>query len=173
MMDEPIPIVEGRRRKLGWAPDGRKICPNCQEPTNPDDFYASSSYCRRCGPQVVRRQQELREQREPGKYREERRRIKLKSRYKLTLEDYNEILAAQGGVCGICKKDEPRRGNDEFFSVDHDHDHCPGERSCGKCTRGLLCYKCNTGIGYLEDDPDRLRAAADYIEKFRANREVA
>ena len=36
------------------------------------------------------------------------------------------------------------------FHVDHDHSCCTGEKSCGKCVRGILCLKCNTQIGHIE-----------------------
>jgi hypothetical protein len=42
-----------------------------------------------------------------------------------------------------------------------DHDHITGR------VRALLCSGCNTGIGHLQDDPDVLRRAADYIEQHR------
>lgn len=40
-----------------------------------------------------------------------------------------------------------------------DHDHVTG------CFRGWLCVACNTGLGYFQDNPASLRAAADYLEK--------
>lgn len=50
-------------------------------------------------------------------------------------------------------------GKPRTLAVDHDHET--------GCLRGLLCEGCNRGIGLLRDDPDLLRRAADYIERFR------
>jgi hypothetical protein len=35
--------------------------------------------------------------------------------------------------------------------VDHDHRHCPGTEGCRQCVRGLLCGKCNSGLGWIGD----------------------
>jgi hypothetical protein len=64
--------------------------------------------------------------------------------------------------CDICG------GPTELLHVDHDHACCPGKYSCGECVCGFLCNSCNNGLGRFEDDPDRLRAAADYVERTRA-----
>ncbi|GGP31473.1 hypothetical protein GCM10010501_72640 [Streptomyces libani subsp. rufus] len=85
----------------------------------------------------------------------------VKSRYGITAEDYEALLEAQGGACAICR--EPcTTGN--RLSVDHDHECCPGRRSCGKCIRGLLCTRCNPGIGYFRDNVELLRRAVAYLE---------
>lgn len=77
------------------------------------------------------------------------RRSRLK-KYGLTLEQYDEMLAKQGGVCAICKKPETRKGS-EWLSIDHDHKCCPQTKGCcGKCVRGLLCHNCNRWLGILE-----------------------
>ncbi len=72
----------------------------------------------------------------------------LKHRYKMTVEEYDEILESQGGVCAICKKPP------EFIrlAVDHDQKCCPGRRSCGKCVRGIVCQRCNAVLGYIESN---------------------
>jgi hypothetical protein len=93
--------------------------------------------------------------------------------YRLTPEQYGELLAKQGGRCAVCGTDDPgkSRGREVGrFAVDHDHDCCPGRNSCGRCIRGLLCRGCNTGIGLLGDDPDRLAAAGRYIKEARRGR---
>lgn len=72
----------------------------------------------------------------------------LKKKYGITIEQFNEILERQGGVCLICKR-ECEYGN---LSVDHDHE-------TGK-VRALLCRKCNLAVGFVGEDieiADRLR----------------
>lgn len=66
--------------------------------------------------------------------------------------------------CDICE--EPfNRDRDRQVVVDHDHTCCPGNKSCGKCVRGVLCPKCNWGLGHFRDNPAYLRAAANYLEE--------
>lgn len=90
----------------------------------------------------------------------------FRTRYSITVEQYEARLAEQGGCCAICGRTQEENG--ARLSVDHDHECCPMKgRSCGKCIRGLLCNSCNTGMGHLGDDPDRLLAAAAYILQTR------
>lgn len=89
------------------------------------------------------------------------RRGNLKAKFGLSLEDYDRMLAEQGGGCAICGATEP--GGRGSFHVDHDHACCPGKKSCGKCVRSLLCTNCNSGLGRFHDDPDRLMAAVAYL----------
>lgn len=88
--------------------------------------------------------------------------------YRMTTAQYDQMLALQGGQCAICGSDDPDRlakgKQRKSFAIDHDHSCCPGSRSCGQCVRGLLCHPCNQGIGSLNDDPERLRKAIDYLE---------
>lgn len=63
----------------------------------------------------------------------------LKRTYNITAEEYDARVASQEGACAICER-KPRKYK---LSVDHDHDCCPGPRSCGRCIRGLLCSGCN------------------------------
>jgi hypothetical protein len=86
----------------------------------------------------------------------------LRRTYNLSMERYEEILANQGGVCGICGSTES--GQTEWFEVDHDHACCDRKGSCGLCVRGLLCTGCNSGLSRFRDDPALLRSAADYLE---------
>ena len=62
------------------------------------------------------------------------------------------ILADQDYCCAMCR--EPFERDDRIFA-DHDHSCCPKQRkatakTCGKCIRGLLCFRCNTALGYIE-----------------------
>ena len=79
---------------------------------------------------------------------------KYKTKYGITLDDYDKMLLAQQGQCAICKTNEPG-GPGERFSVDHNHDTSE--------VRGLLCCNCNRGIGYLKDSPDIVAAALLYL----------
>jgi hypothetical protein len=74
----------------------------------------------------------------------------------ISLEEFNRMLLEQKSVCAICKKPETT-GKD--FAVDHCH-------STGKI-RGLLCVKCNIGIGFFNDDEWLMRDAADYLERSK------
>ena len=80
--------------------------------------------------------------------------------------DYEQRLHL--GACAICGK---REKSGRSLCSDHDHACCPGERSCGKCTRSFLCRKCNQGLGLFFDSPERMRVAADYIECWRKQHE--
>lgn len=83
----------------------------------------------------------------------------------ITLAEYDERLVSQGGVCAICRQPEAitKNGKVQALAVDHDHKCCPGDKSCGKCVRALLCYRCNMLIGYARESADYLRAAANYV----------
>ncbi len=94
---------------------------------------------------------------------ERERARKLKYCYRLTPAEFNEILKSQGGVCKMCGKEPGKRK----LCVDHDHSCCPGEKTCGKCFRGLVCYRCNTMLGYIESD--LYPAALEYIKNGTIN----
>lgn len=95
------------------------------------------------------------------------RRDKLLRFYNITPETYAELLRKQDGVCRICKQPESlidtRTGFAMALAVDHDHSCCPGEKTCGNCIRGLLCARCNTAIGLMDDDVDLLLQSILYL----------
>lgn len=68
----------------------------------------------------------------------------------ITKEQYDAMLETQLGRCAICS------GEPSALVIDHDHDT--------GLVRGLLCHHCNVGIGFLGDDPSRMRLAAAYVE---------
>jgi len=87
---------------------------------------------------------------------------KLKRLYGITVEDYNRILADQGGACALCRSTTPESGNRKYkkrvrsvFDVDHDH-------KTGK-VRGLLCTRCNRLVGLANDDPNTARRLVEYL----------
>lgn len=82
------------------------------------------------------------------------RKSKFKRTYGITFEQYESMLEAQGGGCAICHAKEPSNRT-KFFAVDHCHE-------TGK-VRGLLCTKCNRGLGFFNDKSTLLQAASSYL----------
>ena len=82
------------------------------------------------------------------------RRSYLKRKYGLTIEQYDAMLEAQGGVCAICKQPRP-----ENRTLHVDHDHETGE------IRGLLCFRCNNALGDFEEQYELFQKAADYLDR--------
>lgn len=84
-----------------------------------------------------------------------RRERVVKCKYRVS---YGELLAAQDGRCGMCGAEQCNSGHANF-AVDHDHKCCPGDFSCGRCVRGLLCLACNSALAMIESE--RLRVLAE------------
>jgi len=103
---------------------------------------------------------ERRNQRQKENYAKNPKRLRnagLIYKFGISQEDYDSLLLSQGGKCAICKRlqtDFP-----QAFAVDHDH--------MTKNIRGLLCARCNTGIGLLRDNIDILRSAVKYLQKHQ------
>ncbi|MFN2526220.1 MAG: endonuclease VII domain-containing protein [Actinomycetota bacterium] len=74
----------------------------------------------------------------------------LTRRYGITIEEVDRIINEQGLLCPLCLKRLPQHV---------DHDHATG------AIRGILCFKCNGALGKFEDDPDRIRAAIEYLSR--------
>lgn len=81
----------------------------------------------------------------------------LRSKYNITLSDYDTLLKAQNNGCAICGKTPEENG--KRLAVDHDHET--------KGIRGLLCDTCNRGIGLLKDSARLLYIAAEYVTMYQ------
>lgn len=78
---------------------------------------------------------------------------RLRRTYGITIEQFEEMLEVQAGLCAICTEPMvPGKGT----HVDHCH-------STGR-VRGLLCQHCNRGLGYFRDSPLLLEGAAPYLK---------
>lgn len=88
----------------------------------------------------------------------------LKRKFGLSETGYAALETKQKGLCAICKQPETalhlrspdsRKHTLQRLSVDHDH-------TTGRI-RGLLCKRCNAGLGHFADDPSCLQAAVAYL----------
>ena len=96
---------------------------------------------------------------------EKARHYHLKSTYGITSEDYEKLLKKQNYRCAICDQiHEDAKGScGGRLLVDHDH--------ITLAVRGLLCFKCNTGLGHFKDNLDLLRLATKYMENYHGKRD--
>ncbi len=83
-----------------------------------------------------------------------KRQVHLKNRYNLTLEQFDQMLKSQNNQCLICE--EILKPTSHGRHIDHCH-------TTGK-VRGILCQRCNTGIGKFEENVNLLKKAIAYIE---------
>ena len=173
-------LKEGEEIELPETTRTHKTCIKCGETKPLDDFFrhgraldGHQNACKACmsvryalyfekhktiiNERSRRNQQRLRD--EDPTYAV---RSKLRNFFGLTLEEYEAKLAEQGGVCAVCGT-EP---GTKRLAVDHDHNCCPDQKSCGRCVRALLCCGCNNGSG-LADNPFLLRRKADYLDLWR------
>ena len=89
------------------------------------------------------------------KFKDTSRRYKYIHKYKISLDDYDAMMKVQGGVCKICGTDNPNGPG--RFHVDRNH-------TTGK-VRGLLCNKCNLGLGAFNDDINILAKSIQYLSR--------
>ena len=86
-----------------------------------------------------------------------------KYRYGITEEQYDSLLEAQGNACAVCKTEF---STELWPNVDHDHNCCPGKKSCGKCLRGLLCSHCLTLASIMETRFNYMDDMFRYLTKY-------
>jgi hypothetical protein len=140
-----------------------KVCTSCNLPKALDDFHRNCqradgylSKCKSC----VKEYRKLHPLDNPKIYSGMltkdpyyNRKKNLKKLYGITLEEFNEMLLLQDGVCKVCKNLQLGKGD---FHVDHDH-------KTGKI-RGLLCHKCNVALGMVQDSIEILQSLISYLK---------
>lgn len=94
-------------------------------------------------------------QQNKARIRERTRQWALKTKFGLTVEDFDRMLASQSNACAVCQTVAPKTG----WHIDHCH-------STGK-VRGILCTNCNPMLGFAKDNTDTLKAAIRYLEKHQ------
>ena len=127
--------------------------PKCK--ANKDGYY---SYCKTCNSKkgTIHYQYNLEKKKtyQRDRYKEYTRAKNLVDKYGLTVETYNQMLQEQNNKCAICSKE-----SDKTLVVDHCH-------TTGK-VRSLLCFRCNTAIGFMLDNPEVCLSAAEYLTKHK------
>ena len=133
-----------------------KKCPKCDLVLPRTEFYVVktktkkgwrySSDCKSCQSSYIKQWKKD----NPDKHSDRVKKDLLKRRYGITIEDFEDMLQKQNGLCSICSRDI----SDKPY-IDHSHE-------TGK-VRGLLCHPCNSGIGLLQDSPEILQKAANYL----------
>ena len=137
------------RRTRPLEPDGHRTCPDCGERKPAYEFAAKvrasdglHTYCRPCN--------SARSTASAERLYGSVRNLKLRARYGLMVERVDAMIAAQDGLCAICRTKAPAHV---------DHDHATGE------VRGILCFTCNVGLGNLRDDLRVIHNAALYLDR--------
>ena len=139
---------------------GLKICKTCKVEKPLKDFSKHNNdndyraHCKNCRTEQARKHR--------ADFPDLYRHYEYKKKYKITLEIYNKVLDEQNGVCAICKGTWSK-----VLVVDHDHDCCPDEKTCGKCLRALLCGSCNAGLGWFKHNAEIMQSAIQYIETVK------
>lgn len=93
--------------------------------------------------------------RDPYKRQVSNRKHQLRTKYGLSFSEYLNVLERQDYVCAICKITPL----DSKLSFTVDHCHKTG------LLRGVLCYSCNSGLGYFRDSQVNLIAACSYLKE--------
>jgi len=149
---------------LASVPNGFKICSKCKEIKLLNCFYNKNetsdkltSWCKSCT---------LKNNKNWHDKNKERTRIwnknySLMKEYGITLDQYEQMLKEQNGVCAICSKKESAFNHvtKRVWDLAVDHEHKTGK------IRGLLCRRCNQTIGLLYDDISLIKQMAKYVEK--------
>jgi hypothetical protein len=136
-------------------PNLTKQCSKCKEAKNLTEFYKNRSKrdghtgeCKACC--------KLRHR----VWRDKNPSYQRTWRYGISLDEYTRLFAAQNGVCAICGQAEKVQRNKKLWSLAVDHAHTT------KQIRGLLCSRCNTAVGLLQDSVQNALKVAEYLLKY-------
>lgn len=142
-----------------------KLCTKCDKKKPMTDFHKKKaskdgrqSRCKQCNKESTQAWQKENSKRfeESWKARDELNRknghtkFRRAKRYGLTIEELDNLLKEAGGVCKICPR-EPIK----WLVIDHDH--------VTGVVRGVLCERCNQGLGLFNDNVEWLQNAIKYL----------
>ena len=133
-----------------------KTCKKCNENKTLESFYVRSAakdgkspWCSSCTDQFSKDWYKSNK----SSHCAQQRVWRMKSLFGLTVEQYDYMYRRQNGLCAICSG-----VNLDGRRLHVDHNHATGK------IRGLLCYRCNSALGYSKDSIEILHKAADYLE---------
>jgi hypothetical protein len=118
---------------------------------NKELLYSRVVAWRKANPEKVNASAKKRYAANPTKFCD----VQRKHNYGITKAEYDDLLLKQNGLCAICQTDTP--SGKGAWHVDHDH--------MTKRVRGLLCHKCNVGLGNFNDSGSVLQSAINYLAK--------
>lgn len=132
-----------------------KVCKKCNVPKSLDMFSVQRgmtdglrAYCKTCNSLLYKEYCLANPLKVKDAY--------YRKMYGITLEQYDAMFTLQNGACAICLQPETAKG--KCLAVDHS--------AITKQVRGLLCHKCNSGLGQFNHEPELLMAGAKYLERF-------
>ena len=134
-----------------------KKCPKCELVLPVDNFYKTAtkhtkkgwrynSECKDCTKIYSKAYRE----KDARRFYDKANARQIKYRYGITIEERDNIVETQNGLCAICDIDISNKPY-----IDHCHD-------TGK-VRGMLCMNCNAGLGAFKDSPEIFQKALDYL----------
>lgn len=156
---------------------GNRICTVCQKELPTSEFYGANAKCKPCfaktyAPVAAKRRKERRaadpeaararerelyqkwKQTRPEGWRRAVRNGRLKETYGITIDDLDRMIEECKATCQICSEVQL-----DPYKMHVDHCHTTG------AIRGLICGKCNVGIGMFRDNPEYLIRAAEYLTR--------
>jgi GT2 family glycosyltransferase len=153
-----------------YSQDKMKICIDCKEEKDIHEFAIKESKtqrrhsrCKSCtkikyekNKHIILKNHRERRLRRYDHFKEKERTRDYKKAYNLSIADYDRLFEIQDGKCAICGTTEPGNINFSYFAIDHDHNN--------KKVRGLLCNKCNRGLGFFKDNFETLYKAYKYLK---------
>jgi hypothetical protein len=140
-----------------------KVCVKCGEEKPLDLFAKGKSYkdgrrgtCKKCHTAYVTNYYNNNPDKKAEKVRMNSGKDFNWKRHHITKETFDEMVSKFDGKCHACKINNAT-------NIDHDHNCCSGNRSCGKCVRGILCHNCNTALGLVKDSKETLNKLIEYL----------
>ena len=137
-----------------------KRCCHCKKVKPVEDFHRDKTTsdglnrrCNICDGESNKAYYQSKHESEPEYYQNQH----LKTRFGITLADYDKMAEIQNGVCAICSESEVRKDRARL-SIDHNHE-------TGKI-RALLCDRCNRLIGIAKEDIILLNKVIKYLRSF-------